>query len=154
MAKAGYNVMTQASVALVASTAKTVLAATSPATHGLDLKKLRIAFDSVTYSAAPVLLEIITGDLGAAGTSTACTVRQVYGRSILSTSFTAAYGYTVEPTTLTVVDTTLITPVGGTFWYDYPLGDTPDIGVSSLIGLRLTAPAGVNCRAAMALERC
>ena len=47
----------------------------------------------------------------------------------------------------------LLTPTGGTIFYDFPLGDTPDGAVSSGMGLRITAPATVNCRASMSFER-
>lgn len=150
MAKAGYSAATGAAVA-TGTSLKTILSVIAPAQFGVDLKKIRIGFDGVTASAVPVLVGLwsFTTD----GTGTSGTVNQVYGRSITA-GFTTKYNYTAEPTTLTLIDEYLLTPVGGLLVYDYPLGDTPDCAVSNGFALRTTAPATVNCRAAMWFERC
>ena len=153
MAKAGYTASTGAAVALSAATAKTVLNVITPAQFGLDLVSFELAFDGVTATAVPVLVELCSSTQGAAGTSTAGTVNQVYGRSITA-GFTTAYNYTAEPTTLTAIDSFLLTPVGGCIIRDFPLGQTYDIGVSAGLAMRLTAPAAVNCRATAKFERC
>jgi hypothetical protein len=152
MAKAGYSAATGAAVALVAATAKTVLAVTAPAQFGVDLKKLRVGFDGVTASAVPVLVELCYSTFATAGTSTAGTVNQTYGRTIVA-GFTTAYNYTAEPTVLTPFDRWTLTPNGGLVIYDYPLGDTPDTAVSNGFALRLTAPAAVNVNATLWFER-
>lgn len=151
--KAGYSVRNEAATALAAGVAKSVLSVIAPAQFGVDLKKLKLSFDGVTFSAAPVLCELCTSTQATAGTSTAGTVRQIYGRTITA-GFTTGYSYTAEPTVLTVIEQSLITPVGGTLWYDWPLGDTPDCAVSNAFILRCTAPAPVNARASMVFERC
>lgn len=159
MAKAGYWVGTSAAVALVAATAKTTLMVITPAQFGGDLKKFRVEFDGVTASAVPVLCELVTSTNatnstpGTNNTTESANIVQVYGRSI-TTGFTAFSASTSEPTVLTIVERFLLTPVGGTLFYDFPLGDTPDWAVSAGIGLRLTAPANVNARASMTFERC
>ena len=159
MAKAGYAVTTSAAVALSAATAKTTLMVITPAQFGIDLKKFRISFDGVTSSNTPVLVELVTSTNatnstpGTANTSESANIQQLYGRSI-TTGFTAFSASTSEPTVLTVIERFLLTPTGGTIFYDYPLGDTPDGAVSSGMGLRLTAPATVNARASMTFERC
>lgn len=158
MAKAGYAVRTSSAVALAAATAKTVLMVQSPATFGVDLKKFKLSFDGITASAVPVLVELVTSTNatnstpGTNNTNENSNINQIYGRAIVA-GFTAFSASTTEPTVLTVVDTFLITPTGGTVFYDYPLGDTPDTAVSAGIGLRVTAPAVVNCRASMTFER-
>lgn len=157
MAKAGYSAITGGAVALAAATAKTVLFVVAPAQFGLDLKKWRVSFDGVTASAVPVLVELCS--LTAATNSTAgtgnttVTIQQIYGRSI-TTGFASGYNCTSEPTVLTAVESTLLTPNGGVIFYDYPLGDTPDSAVSQGFALRCTAPAIVNVRASMTFERC
>lgn len=157
MGKAGYSVQAGAAVALSAATAKTVLFVVAPAQFGVDLKKWRVAFDGVTASAVPALVEVCA--LSAATNSTAgtgntsATVLQGYGRAVTA-GFTAGYNCTSEPTVLTVIDSILVTPNGGVVVYDYPLGDTPDNDVSKGFAIRLTAPAAVNARAAMWFERC
>lgn len=156
MAKAGYGTSTEGAVALSAATAKSILGVSAPAQFGVDLKKLRIAFDGVTASAVPVLVELCyaTFATNAPGTnSTSTTVDQVYGRSVTA-GFTAAKAWTTEPTVLTPIDEWLLTPNGGLVIYDFPLGDTPDSAVSNGFALRCNAPATVNVRASLWFERC
>lgn len=153
MSKAGYSAATGAAVPLVAATAKTVLNVTAPASFGVDLTKIRLAFDGITSTAIPVLVELCYSTQATAGTSTAGTVNQIYGRTITA-GFTTAYNYTVEPTVLTVIDSYLVSPYSGTVIYDYPLGTTPDTAVSNGLCIRLTAPLAVNVRATMYFERC
>lgn len=157
MSKAGYTIQTGAAVALSAATAKSVLCVIAPAQFGVDLTGYTIGFDGVTSSAVPVLVEVCTSTLASNSTpgtnNTTATVNQVYGRSITA-GFTGFYNSTSEPTVLTVVESHLLTPVGGLIVRDYPLGQTPDTAVSAGIVLRLTAPAIVNVRAQMRFERC
>jgi len=159
MAKAGYWVGTSAAVALSAATAKTALMVITPSSFGIDLKKFKVSFDGVTSSAVPVLVELVTSTNatnstpGTNNTTESSNIVQLYGRSI-TTGFTAFSASTSEPTVLTVIERFMLTPVGGTIFYDFPLGDTPDGAVSAGMGLRLTAPATVNARASMTFERC
>lgn len=158
MAKSGYVTSTEGAVALAAATAKSILGVKSGATtanHGVDLKKFRVAFDGVTASAVPVLVEVClcsfaTQPPGTASTST--TVTQAYGR-LAPTGFTAAKTWTTEPTTITVLEEELLTPNGGVVFYDYPLGDSPDSALGEGFVVRCTAPAIVNVRATLWFER-
>lgn len=150
MAKAGYSAATGAPVA-TGTSLKTILSVIAPAQFGIDLKKIHMGFDGVTASAVPVLVELWSATTD--GTGTSGTVNQVYGRSITA-GFTTKYNYTAEPTTLTLIDSWLLTPNGGTLFYDWPLGDSPDCAVSNLFALRTTAAATVNVRATMWFERC
>lgn len=157
MAKAGYSCTTEADVALVATTAKTVLGILAPAQFGCDLRGFEVAFDGVTTTDKPVLVEICTATFASNGpgtNSTSCTIAQRYGRAV-TTGFTAAYGWTVEPTVLAVVDVFRVTPNGGTFAYDWPFGETLDNDVSKGFAMRCTAPtSAVNVRATLKAERC
>lgn len=158
MAKAGYIAYTGASaVALVASTAKTVLFVMAPATFGIDLRKVRLAFDGVTSGAVPVYVELnaLTGATNVTpGTgNTSVTVNQLYGRSITA-GFTAGANCSSEPTVQTTNDGFLLTPNGGLLFYDWPLGESWDSPVSNGFCIRMTAPAAVNVRATLVFERC
>ena len=159
MAKAGYSISTGGTVSLSAATAKTVLGVKSNAAFGLDLTKFRVSFDGVTASAVPALIEVCYCTFGASapGTNstslTAPAPSQVYGRA-LTHGITAAKNWTTEPTTITVLEEFLLTPNGGTLLYDWPLGTSPDCALGEGFALRITAPASVNCRAAMWFERC
>lgn len=156
MAKAGYSIVTGGAVALSAATAKSILGVKSHANFGLDLKKFKVAFDGVTATNVPVLVELCYCTFGAnsPGTnSTSVTPAQLYGRSI-TVGATAAKTWTTEPTTITVIGEFLLTPNGGLVLYDWPLGDTPDSAVSEGFVIRCTAPATVNVRASLEWERC
>lgn len=156
MAKAGYTVSTEASVALVTATAKTVLGVLAPATFGVDLRGIEIAFDGVTTTDKAVLCEVCkcTFATNPPGTnSTANTVQQVYGISIVA-GFTGGYNWTTEPTVLAVVKTLFVSPTSATYDYDFPAGETLDNVVSTGYALRLTAPTNaVNARATFRFER-
>src|SRR5882757_3713952 len=155
MGAAGYNVITSSAVALVGTTLKTVVGVNATANFGMVLKKYRISFDGVTASAVPVYVEICNSTFAStppSGTNnTLETVFQTYGKGITA-GFVGARNWTVEPTVNTPMDAFLLTPNGGTVIYDYPLGDCPDLGVSTGFLIRCTAPAAVNCRAALLFE--
>jgi hypothetical protein len=156
MSKAGYQVQTGAAVALSAATAKTALFVVSGTSFGLDLKKFSIGFDGVTASAVPVYWEVnyltaasnVTPGTG----NTSTTPVQVYGR-VIAHGMTAGYNCTSEPTVQSAIKSNLLTPNGGLLVYDFPLGDVPDSAVSQGFCIRLTAPAAVNVRCEMFLER-
>jgi hypothetical protein len=149
--KAGYTAEVGAAVALAAGVAKTVLSVIAPAQFGVDLVGYRIGFDGVTAANTPVVIEIVSFTTD--GTGTAGTVAQSYGRAITA-GFTTKYNYTVEPTTVTLIDTFRLTPNGGAIVYDYPRDRTPDCAVSNLIAIRLTAAQIVNVTATALFERC
>lgn len=156
--KTGYSALTPAAgVALATGVAKTILTAITPATFGLDLLKIRIGFDSVTATDRAVVFELVA--FTADGTGTAGTVNPVYGRGVTTASipvgFTSKTNYSIEPTGATVLDLWSLTPIGGTALLDLPLSATPDIGISTILGIRCTAPgAAVNARGGMWFERC
>lgn len=156
MAKTGYSVATTAAVALTASTAKTVLGVKSNAAFGIDLRKISVAFDGVTASATPVLVELIyvTFATNPPGTnSTSRTANQSYGR-IAASGVTAASAWTAEPTVVTVLQQWLLTPNGGLVIEEF----APDHGFDTALGEGLairctpgtTAP---NVVATMEFER-
>jgi len=157
MSKAGYSIQTGAAVALSAATAKTALYVVAGAQFGLDLKKFRIGFDGVTASAIPVFWEVNYSTAATNSTpgtgSTTGTINQIYGRTIASTGILTAYNCTAEPTVQTGIDANLLTPNGGLLVYDVPLGDVPDCAPANGFCIRLTAPAAVNVRVGVMVER-
>jgi hypothetical protein len=155
MSASGYSIQTEGAVALVAATAKTIIGVKANAASGVQLKSFELAVDGVTASAIPVLIELCyctwaTNSPGTASTTT--TPRQLYGR-LLTVGFTSAKNWTTEPTVLTVEKEFLLTPNGGLIAYQYPLGQEPDSALAEGLAIRCTAPAAVNVRATMALER-
>ena len=155
MSAVGYSCTTEGAVALAAATAKTIIGAKAHANSGLQLKGYEISFDGVTAADVPVLVEICyctwtTNSPGTASTST--TVKQKYGR-VLTAGFTAGKTWTTEPTTLTVLKEFLLAPDKGFIAFQYPLGQEPDSELAEGFALRVTAPAAVNSRATLYLER-
>lgn len=151
-----YSAVTGGAVALSAATAKTILGWKAHANSSLLLLKWRVAFDGVTASAVPVLIELVysTWGVNAPGTnSTSVTPAQKSGR-VLTVGATAGKTWTAEPTTLTVLEEQLLTPNGGLVMYDYPLGTEPECALGEGFGIRCTAPAIVNVRATMEVSRC
>lgn len=153
MPKAGYTA-TSGSVALSAATAKTVLNIIAPSQFGIDLRSIEVAFDGVTASAIPVLVELCSSTQAGAGTTGSTpTVLQGYGRAI-TPGFTTGAGYSAEPTVLTVLDAFTLSPNGGLVIRDWPPNEGFDQDVSKGLAIRLTAPAIVNARTTMKFERC
>ena len=155
MASVGYSIITGGAVALTAATAKTILGVKAHANSGVQLKSFEVAYDGVTSSAVPVLVELCyaTFATNAPGTaSTSVTPAQVYGR-VLAAGFTAGKTWTTEPTVLTVLKEWLMAPDKGLVMYQFPLGQEPDTALGEGLVIRCTAPAAVNVRASMAVER-
>jgi hypothetical protein len=130
----------------------------TPAQFGGELKKFRVGFDGVTASAVPALVEIVrstnatNSTPGTGNTTETANIVQVYGRAI-TTGFTAFSASTSEPTVLTVLESFLLSPAGGLVIYDYALGSEFECDVSAGLGIRITAPAVVNARCSMTVER-
>lgn len=155
MAAVGYSAITGGAVALSAATAKSILGVKAHANSGLQLKEFEVSFDGVTSSAVPVLIEICyaTFATNSPGTaSTSVTPAQEYGR-VLTAGFTAGKTWTTEPTALTVHKEFLLTPNAGTLLFQWPLGREPDTALAEGFVIRCTAPATVNVRATMDVER-
>jgi hypothetical protein len=153
-----YTGVTGGAVALSAATAKTIIGFKAHANSGLLLRKYKVAFDGVTASAVPVLVEICycTYATNGPGTnSTSITPLQEGGR-VLTVGATAAKAWTngSGPTVETVLNEFLLTPNGGVVFYDYPLGDESDSALAEGFTIRCTAPATVNVRASMSVSRC
>lgn len=155
MAAVGYSCTTEGAVALSAATAKTILGVKAHANSGLQLKGFMVAFDGVTGSAVPVLVELCycTWATNSPGTnSTNIGENQVYGRS-LTAGFTGGKTWSSEPTTITVLREFLLAPDKGVIAYQFPLGQEPDCALAEGFVIRCNAPASVNVRATMDVER-
>ena len=141
--------------AVPAAVAKSIIGAKAHANSGLQLKGFEIAFDGVTAADVPVLVEVCystfaTQSPGTGSTST--TPRQNYGR-VLAAGFTSGKTWTTEPTALTVFKEFLLAPDKGLIAYQWPLGQEPDCALAEGFVIRCTAPAAVNVRAGLNVER-
>lgn len=150
-----YSIPTGGAVALAAATAKSVIGVKAHANSGLLLKQASIAFDGVTASNTPVVVELCyaTFATNSPGTnSTSVTPAQQSGR-VLTAGFTAGKGWTTEPTVLTVLEEHLVHPTAGMI-YQIPLSDEYDCALGEGFVMRVTAPQVVNCRATLKVSRC
>lgn len=155
MAQIQYAASTGATPFTSTTAAQTVGAIVNAATDcGVQLKKYRLAYNGVTATNPPVTVRFFTTGNTTAGTSTSLTITQVSGRTLTLANITAAGGYTAEPTTKSYSgDAFLLTPNGGTVIYDFPLGDEPDIGTASTIGLEHTASVAVGTEVSLWFTR-
>lgn len=138
--------------ALSAATAKTVISVLGAATYGVNWLGYELSFDGPTSTAQPAKIELCTLTAAGAGTSTAVTVVNTAGPRITS-GFTAATNYTVEPTVLVAFQTFYLPVYGGTAIVQFTPGQEPDNAVSIGFAIRVTAPATVNCAASMKFTR-
>lgn len=138
---------------LAAGTARTVISVTAPAQFGANWIGYEISFDGATSTATPATIELCTFTAAGAGTSTAVTIVNSAGQRV-TTGFTAATNYTVEPTVLAPFKTFYLPVYGGTGIVQFTPNQEPDSPVSNGFAIRVTAPAIVNCRGSMRFTRC
>ena len=133
-------VTTTGTVALSAATARTVIEGSTTANVPCEWIALDITFDGVTATAVPVRVDFCT--YTATGTGTAYTPKRL-GQAVGTAQTTFKINDTVEPSTPTIVQSWLIPPTSG-IMYQWPLGRELFHNVSTVQGIRLTAPAAVN----------
>jgi hypothetical protein len=88
------------------------------------------------------------GIITAAGTNTSYTPAQITG-SPLASSATAGYNSSAEPTYNRILWSKYVPVFMGTYTEWIPLGEEPLAAISQGFGLRVTAPAIVNCFASL-----
>lgn len=152
--------LTNTPVALAAATAKTALYILAGSNNAFSPVELVLSFDGATSTATPVLVEIMYGTAATNSTpgtgSTSQTPKQVRGVSSAS-AHSAAYNCTSEPTVYEPVRKFYVTPFGGNYTIQYPLGRefTSQVSASTqgkMIAVRLTAPAIVNAHVGIEYE--
>jgi hypothetical protein len=140
--------ITTGTVALSAATARTVIEGSTTANVPSEWIALDISFDGVTATAVPVRVDLCT--YTATGTGTGYTAKRL-GQAIGTAQSTFKINDTVEPSTPTILLSWLIPPTGGLF-YQWPLGRELFHNVSTVQGIRLTAPAAVNAIVNLTIE--
>lgn len=136
-------------VALAAATAKTVVELTSPSTVGGRLVQASVTFDAATAAAA-VVVDVIRA--ATTGTGTAYVPLKYNGEGQARAAVvTAKVNDTVEPGTVVVVESYYVPNTGGQVW-QLPLGREMYLPPSTVLGIRVTSAAAVNCRANLVYE--
>jgi len=136
-----------ADVALVATTAKTVLGIDAAANAVVEISTAHINFESVTASDAVALIELISA--AEEGTASGTPTVSNYNRShTAAASFAAFENHSVEPGTPTVVKAWQYPVQGGV---DIPLPFTRPVqsAPGGFLGFRVTSPQNQNCRISM-----
>jgi hypothetical protein len=131
------------STALTAATARTLVQLVTPATARAKWVDFAISFDGATSTAVPVLVEVLLQTT--AGTATTGVAPVAINAQQPAALCTYSHTVTVEPTASTILFRTFVHPQGGMFTFQWPLGREPVMAVSTRMGIRATAPAGVNC---------
>ncbi len=142
------KLVTSTEEALAAATAETVLQLVAAANHRVKVKEWGVFFDGVSVTAEPVLVEIVRQST--AGTSSALTPVKVDDSLPETLQTTARDKVTVEPTTGDVLDAVQVHPQQG--WKEVDSDYIYIVGGGDRLGIRVTAPAAVNCKASMKFE--
>lgn len=140
--------ITTGPTALVAATAKTMIEVTASANIPPEWIAFDVTFDGVTAGATPVRLDICS--YTATGTGTAFTPKR-FGQALGVAQSTAKINDTVEPTSPVVISSLYIPPTSG-LSYQWPLGRELFHATSTIMGIRLTAPAAVNAIVNLVVE--
>lgn len=141
MARNGFTLVTPSEVALAAATAKTVMQLVSATNVILAISGLEVTFDGVSNTAEPTMVEVLRQTT--AGTMTARTPLKIKDTST-ALQATGQVNATAEPTAGDVLKVFHVHPQAGV---TLPLDLQGEIEVPSAgrLGVRITAPAAVNC---------
>ena len=126
-------------VAAASAAAMTVLQVVAGSTVRPLVKAWEVSFDGADSTMTPVLVELIRQTT--AGTSSALTLVKHDEASEPAIS-TALRTFTAEPTAGDILASVYLSPAGGIYSYQFPLGDEPVVAASGRIGLRGTTVAG------------
>lgn len=148
MARMRHTTTTEGAIALTAATAKTILQVVAPANQRLALTAFAVSFDGVTSGAVPVAVEIVRQT--DAGTSSAATPL-LDGVGAETIQATARKNATVEPTTTDVKRRYYVHPQTGQE-FRFSVDEEILVAGGGRLGLRCTAPAGVNVTGHMTVE--
>lgn len=141
-------VITTGSTALTAATAKTMVEVTSTANVPPEWVAVDITFNGVTSTAVPVTVDFCT--YTATGTGTTYTPKR-FGQALGVAQSTTKINDTVEPTVPVVLFSWFVPPTSG-ISYQWPLGRELFQPTSTIMGIRLTAPAAVNAIINLTIE--
>jgi hypothetical protein len=139
-------------VALVATTAKTVLEVMAASTDRLVVVQWWIEFDGTSAAAVPVKVELCRATAAITGTAYANLASQPKVHDFdPSATATVRWNASAEGTVTDVIEVHRIPPTGGVF-VQYPLGREPSAAVSTGLRLRCYAPSAVNATAGFVWE--
>jgi hypothetical protein len=140
-----YGVFTTGSVALVGGTAQTVIQIVAPTNQRLRITEYEFSFDGTNSANTPCQVKV-ERQTGGTFTNTAVAPKKINDLSNVAETLQASSktAVTVEPTESDVLRWPTIPVFGGTVVIPLPPGQEDYIPGGSLLGIKLTAPQGVN----------
>lgn len=133
--------------ALSAATAKHLIQVTSATTRRLRIVEYGVGFDGTSSTAVPVAVDLMRSTTAATGTSFTPVLLMPDDVAAVATSLTNC---SAEPTSGDILETSYLTPNGGLYVKQFPMGREPIVGTAAAagrIGIRCNAPAAVNATA-------
>jgi hypothetical protein len=126
-------------VAAASAAAKTVLQVVAGSTTRQLVKAWEVSLDGADSTKTPVLVELVRQTT--AGTASALTLVKHDEASVAALG-SAQQTFTIEPTAGDILASVYLSPAGGIYSYQFPLGDEPVIASSGRLGIRVTTVAG------------
>jgi len=124
--------------------ARTLLQLVAGSTRRSKILEIGVSFASVTSTDAPVLVEL--GTETSAGTSSSFTPLPLDPADPAAIQTALNTFSSTEPTGFTAIGAGpwRVTPIGGTFVYQWPAGDEPRVAISTRFALRATTAASLS----------
>lgn len=126
-------------VAAASAAAKTVLQVVAGSTTRPVVKSWEVSLDGADGTKTPVLVELVRQTT--AGTASALTLVK-HDEASPAALGSAQQTFTVEQTAGDILASVYLSPAGGIYSYQFPLGDEPVIASSGRLGVRVTTFAG------------
>lgn len=143
------------SVALTATTAKTVVGLRAATNQAVKVLEQSVSFDGATSSNAPAVVDFATCTFGAnapgTNSTSATPTKREPGRAE-TTQLTAAHTWTTEPTTIAVVRPIDIGQYNGVYHYIHPFASPHVVAGGAGFVTRITSPNNVNCTGHLSAE--
>lgn len=139
-------------VALAASTAKTVIGAAAAAQQAIKILEQKVSHDGATSTNAPDLTEFGRCTFAGAGTSTSVTPSKKDPGRQETIQTTGTKNYSAEPTVITAIDPGNTPQYNGLYHYITPDSRTLVVPGGQGWVIRLTSPNVVNACARVEFE--
>lgn len=149
MARQFITLTTSAEVALTGATAKTVLQLVAASGVRVAVQTVTISFDGTSNTAEPTVIQVRRQTT--AGTATSRAPLKKDNDVSTAIQATGQENFTAEPTDSDIVLTYHIHPQAGA-QYPLPLPGEIVMAGGGRLGIKITAPANVNCLATIEAE--
>jgi len=154
MATRRYVAQTTAAFSYAANTTKTLVLVDAAASRGVKVTEVGVSADGVTGAALALLVEIVAVTMATSGTNTSMTPVQTRGK-VVASAHSAAHSYSAEPTVVTVLSATYMTPNQATLIVQLPVDGLIESNLGEGIAIRVTNPTSgttVNVRGYLEYE--